>query len=101
MKFKANQAAHSSYLFSVIHIHNALFNLSILHVHINRGLSIDLRLGRLTIEDFGNFLQRTTLGLWEEEVDGGDHGCESANVDEVELPGNRLKRNGVTELVED
>ena len=68
--------------------------------HVEGDLSKSLSFGGVTVKNFGNLFQSPTFCLWEKEVNGGDHCCQSANVNEVKLPGNGFQSNGIAELVE-
>lgn len=57
-------------------------------------------LSSLAIENLGDLFKGSALCLREKEVDRRNHGCQRANVDEVELPGDGFKSDGVAELVE-
>jgi len=85
----------------VINVYNTLLHGPFFLIEIERSLSEDLRLRCFAIEHFGNLLESPAFGFREEEVYGGNHGCESADVDEVEFPGDSFEGDRVAELVED
>ena len=88
----------------MIHVPDRILSSPFLRAEVERGergLPEDLRLRCIPVEDSGDLLERTALGLWEEEVDGRDHSCQGADVNEVELPGDGLECDWITELVED
>jgi hypothetical protein len=91
----------TSNLLGVVNIHHALLLGPILLIRIDRSLSKNLGFRRLAVKHSGNLLKSATLSFREKEVDGRDHRCECANVDEVELPGDGFKCDGIDELVED
>jgi len=85
----------------MVNVHDTFLHGPFLLVKTEGSLSKNLSLGCLAIEHFGNLLKGATLCLREEEVDGGNHCRESANVDEVEFPGDGFEGDRVAELIED
>jgi hypothetical protein len=97
---KINKHCRSSNLLRVINVYNTLLHGPFFLIEIERSLSEDFDFRCFAIKHFGNLLESPALGFGEEEVDRGNHGCESADVDEVEFPGDGLERDRVAELVE-
>ena len=85
----------------MVNVHDTFLHGPFLLVKTEGSLSKNLSLGCLAIEHFGNLLKGAALGLWEQEVDGRNHRCECADVDEVELPGDGFEGDRVAELIED
>jgi len=84
----------------VVNVHHALLFGPFLLVQIDRSLSENLCFRRLAVKNFGDLLKGAAFGLREEEIDGGNHRCKRADVDEVEFPGDGFECDGVAELVE-
>lgn len=91
----------ASNLLCVVNVHDTLLHGLLFFVKTKRSLPECLGLRCLAIKHACNFLQGAALGLREEEVDGGNHCRQSADVDEVELPCDGFECDRVTELVED
>jgi hypothetical protein len=97
---KNEQANMASNLLCVVNVYDTLLRGLLLFVTTKRSLSEDLILSCLPIKHFSNLFKSTALGLREKEINSGNHCRKSADVDEVELPGDGFECDRIAELVE-